>query len=66
MTEDERDQVRILVRRMKTQIWAGTLAGLAVATAIGAAFIVIVRVSRHAGGYPMFSPLTPVMAEDRR
>lgn len=44
VSEDERDQVRVLVRRMKMQIWAGTLAGLAVATAIGATFIVIVRI----------------------
>ena len=41
-SEAERDEVRLLVRRMKMQIWAGTLAGLGLATAIGAAFIVIV------------------------
>jgi high-affinity iron transporter len=66
MTEDERDQVRILVRRMKTQIWAGTLAGLAVATAIGAAFIVIVRVSCQAGTYRMFSPRFWSLVQGRR
>jgi hypothetical protein len=39
---DHQQNVAAVVRRMKFQIWAGALSGLAIATAIGAAFIAIV------------------------
>lgn len=39
---EERQHRVAIARRMKFQIWAGTLSGLAVSIAIGAAFIAIV------------------------
>ena len=39
------DDVRVkqIIRRMRIHIWAGTLIGFAIALAIGAAFIAVVR-----------------------
>lgn len=39
---DDQQHISAVVRRMKFQIWAGALSGLAIAIAIGAAFIAIV------------------------
>lgn len=39
------EQTRKLVRRMRWQIWAGTIAGFIIALAIGAAFIAVVRLA---------------------
>jgi high-affinity iron transporter len=36
------EQTRKLVRRMRWQIWAGTITGFVIALAIGAAFIAVV------------------------
>lgn len=43
-TLDSEEKMRLagVIRRMKLQIWAGTISGLIIATAIGAAFIAIV------------------------
>jgi len=41
--EDEQTvKIRKLIRRMRLQIWAGTISGFIVALAIGAAFIAVV------------------------
>jgi high-affinity iron transporter len=34
---------QVLIKRMRTQIWAGALIGFAIALCIGAAFIAVVR-----------------------
>ena len=46
--KDEQAQLRIkaLLKRMRIQIWAGTIAGFIVALSIGGAFIAVVRVSK--------------------
>ena len=40
--EDETKRRKNLVKRMRIQIWAGTLTGFGIALAIGAAFIAVV------------------------
>ena len=50
-TDQEKDEgnklkVRALLKRMRIQIWAGTITGFVIALAIGAAFIAVVRRSR--------------------
>jgi high-affinity iron transporter len=42
--KDEENRVRIakLIKRMRIQIWAGTIGGFIIALAIGAAFIAVV------------------------
>jgi len=47
LTETEQDEanrlrIRILIKRMRIQIWAGTITGFVVALAIGGAFIAVV------------------------
>lgn len=39
---DQEERTKRLIARMKVQVWAGTGAGLLIATAIGAAFIAVV------------------------
>lgn len=40
--DDRQTQTQKLVRRMRLQIWAGTISGFIIALAIGAAFIAVV------------------------
>lgn len=40
--EDAQKRLKQLIRRMRIQIWAGTIAGFIIALAIGAAFIAVV------------------------
>jgi high-affinity Fe2+/Pb2+ permease len=42
MDEEERKRTAKLLKRMRLQIWAGTLAGFFLALCIGAAFIAVV------------------------
>jgi high-affinity iron transporter len=44
---EQRARTRKLLRRMRIQIWAGTLAGFIIALAIGAAFIAVVSGARR-------------------
>lgn len=52
--EEERKRTAKLLKRMRIQIWAGTLAGFFLALCIGAAFIAVVSpstpLSIHPGG----------------
>jgi len=51
--EEERKRTAKLLRRMRIQIWAGTLTGFFLALCIGAAFIAVVSIYSlymHTGG----------------
>ena len=39
----KQQRIRALIKRMRLQIWAGTICGFVVALAIGGAFIAVVR-----------------------
>ena len=41
--EEAEQRIKRLIKRMRIQIWAGTLSGLLVSLALGAAFIAVVR-----------------------
>jgi high-affinity iron transporter len=45
--EEERKRTAKLLRRMRLQIWAGTLTGFFLALCIGAAFIAVVGIYIH-------------------